>query len=82
MSNLKSPTLKTFNRDERPPFFCPKCKREIDVPIIWGCGWDRDSFGAHPCPNCGYDGYLETMTGEDEDGTVWQFDYSEPEPEE
>lgn len=71
--------LKTYPPGTHPPFFCPKCKREIDVPIVWGCGWGRDSFGAHPCPNCKYDGYLDTVTGEDPDGTVWQWDYSEEE---
>lgn len=66
--------------DEKPVFHCPWCGLEIS-PVIWGCGWDRDSFGAHPCPNCKYDGYLETVTGEDPDGTVWQWDYSEEEKE-
>ena len=48
---------------------CPKCGAEL-FAVFWGALWDWDST-AEPCPKCGYHGYLDTMTGE-EDGAVWQ----------
>ena len=63
--------------DEKPVFHCPRCGAEISS-VVFGCGWDYDST-AKPCPNCKYDGSLETITGVDPDGTVWQLDYSEEE---
>ena len=68
---------RTLSPGEEPVFHCPRCGAEIS-PVVWGCGWDYDST-AEPCQNCGYEGYLETITGVDPDGTVWQWDYSEEE---
>ncbi|MPN31378.1 hypothetical protein SDC9_178852 [bioreactor metagenome] len=52
----------------KPEFRCPKCGAEIIAPM-WGCGIDWD-YGH--CDHCGYDGELDTMTGTDPDGSVWQ----------
>lgn len=51
-------------------FKCPRCGEEIPL-VIWGQGWDWD-MPAHPCEHCGYDDYLDTMTGHDPDGSIYQ----------
>jgi len=53
-----------------PPSHCPQCGALLEL-YIWGNGWDWD-LPVKPCPNCGYDDFLDTMTGTDPDGTVWQ----------
>lgn len=47
---------------------CPRCGAELTL-VIWGCMWDWDTA---ECPKCGYDGELDTMTGVDPDGSIWQ----------
>lgn len=59
-----------------PKFHCPKCQAEITNPVIWGQGWDFDSA---KCEQCGYDGDLNTITGHDPDGSVWQHECEEEE---
>lgn len=51
-----------------PKFHCPQCSAEITNPVAWGQGWDFDSAKCE----CGYDGDLNTITGYDPDGSVWQ----------
>ena len=51
-------------------FICPRCGGELTA-VIWGCGWDWDYTG-EPCRKCGYQGELDTMTGTDPDGSIYQ----------
>ena len=52
-----------------PKFTCPKCGSEITTAVVWGHGWDWDYAN---CLECGYDGELDTMTGIDQDGSIYQ----------
>lgn len=65
--------------DSSPKFYCPKCKAEITNPVIWGQGWEQDDGD---CESCGYSGLLDTMTGHDPDGSVWQVNLEDDEEEE
>ena len=71
---------RTLNPGEEPVFHCPRCGAEIS-PVVWGCGWDFDSTGAHPCEKCGYEGNLNSITEYENgfDGPVVQTVYEEEE---
>lgn len=56
-------------REDFPTFHCPKCGVEIIDSVNWGQGWDFDSA---KCQVCGYRGDLKTITGLDQDGSVFQ----------
>lgn len=60
-------------------FHCTKCGARITAPVIWVYGWDWDQG---TCDACGYDGELDTMTGEDPDGSFWQTNKKDFEEEE
>lgn len=64
------PDIRPFKSNEEPTFHCPKCGAKLGL-VIWGGGWDWDYTG-EPCSECGYEGELDTMTGFDPDGSVWQ----------
>ena len=63
--------------DEKPVFHCPRCGAEISS-VVWGCGWDYDSTAEH-CPNCGYEGLLNSITEYENgfDGEIRQTIYEE-----
>ena len=51
-------------------FVCPECCGGNMVEVVWGNFFDWDSG---KCLDCGYDGYLDSMTGLDSDGSVKQY---------
>lgn len=62
--------MKLVKVEKKPEWKCPKCGHDIPL-VVWGQGWTWD-FPVHPCENCGYDGELDTITGNDPDGSVYQ----------
>lgn len=54
---------------------CPECGEELKQ-VIWGNMFDWD---VADCPHCGFSGELDTMTGFDPDGDVWQIKKEEVE---
>jgi hypothetical protein len=47
---------------------CPKCGTTL--ARMWGEGWDWD-HAICPARGCDYDVELDTMTGHDNDGTIY-----------
>lgn len=60
--------------DIRPLGACPKCGSQLFR--MWGDGWDWDR-AICPDRDCDYDKELDTMTGTDPDGSVWQWEKEE-----
>lgn len=48
---------------------CPRCGAALKA-VIWGNLFDWDYAD---CPECGYSGELDTATGCDPDGSIWQM---------
>ena len=63
-------SIEHIANNAQPKFSCPKCGAPISI-ALWGAGWDWD-YMVEPCSQCGYEGELNTMTGFDPDGSVWQ----------
>lgn len=59
---------KTQEEENQYIFHCPQCGKEL-IRVFYGEMWDWDWA---ECEYCGYDGYLDSMTFHDSDGTLSQ----------